>query len=427
MWARKKQYVRGLAFAIFLCVVLLQLLVVEAEAAENQGEDARSVKFYGAQLSKGQQEVYLALQKKYLSKDGLPNGDTGSLHFTPSGEIRATSADDLSHAVLRAAEVFLLDHPQMFWAGTIEVSISYKKRNSCKLTGADIRFQENFPDASSKIMIMKYNASVKSAVENILHSLTEDATVYHYYKAVHDWVCEAAEYDTEAAEYVQEATENETMAAYRSAYSSSPVFVGDGKMVCQGYGDAFQVLCDQLQMQRGQNAGMPLSCVKVTGTAKNEDGFGPHLWNAVKMPDGKWYAVDTTWDDQYRVSYAYFLCGRDTIGFHGSTFGEDHIEDTELDYPELALSAYSGDGSEQVIEGVGENDIAGQPNFPEQSELIRQMEQAAVAVLKRCIEETEHCVAFLEENKEWLMPRTGIVLAVLVLIWVVGRIRKRRK
>ena len=80
-----------------------------------------------------------------------------------------------------------------------------------------------------------------------------------------------------------------------------------------------------------------------------------------------------------------------------------------------------------MIEDVRENDTAGQSNLPEQSELLRQMEQAAVAVLRRCIEETEHCVAFLEENKEWLLPRAGIALAVLVLLWVLRRIGKRRK
>ena len=427
MRAKKKQFVWWLAFVASVCVVLLQLPIVKAEAARDQGENARSVKFYGAQLNGEQQEVYAALQEKYLGEDGLSNGITSKLHFTPSEEVRAESADDLSHIIVHATEVFLADHPQLFWAGTIEVSVSYQKKNVCKLTGADIQFREKYPGASSRGTIAQYNVGVRTAVKDIFSSLPEDATVYHYYKAAHDWVCETAEYDSEAAEYVQEAAENEKMAAYRSAYSSAPVFAGDGKMVCQGYGDAFQVLCDQLQIQRGQNADMPLSCVKVTGTGKDEDGFGPHLWNAVKMPDGKWYAVDTTWDDQNPVSYAYFLCGRDTIGFHGSTFGEDHIEDTELDYPELALSAYSGDGSEQVIEDVRENDTAGQSNLPEQSELLRQMEQASVAVLRRCIEETERCVAFLEENKEWLLPRAGIVLAVLVLLWVLRRIGKRRK
>lgn len=54
--------------------------------------------------------------------------------------------------------------------------------------------------------------------------------------------------------------------------------------VCEGYARAFKVLCD--------SANIP--CVLVDGSTNNPSEN--HMWNYV-MIDGKWYAVDATWND----------------------------------------------------------------------------------------------------------------------------------
>lgn len=73
------------------------------------------------------------------------------------------------------------------------------------------------------------------------------------------------------------------------------IFDGDPKttVVCDGYARAFQYLCDLSDF-----AGNVL-CYSVTGeaTARKGRGLGAHMWNIVKMPDGKRYHVDVTWDD----------------------------------------------------------------------------------------------------------------------------------
>ena len=53
--------------------------------------------------------------------------------------------------------------------------------------------------------------------------------------------------------------------------------------VCQAYALAFKELCDRRN----------IPCVYVSGMTNG----GPHGWNYVKMEDGKWYAVDVTWND----------------------------------------------------------------------------------------------------------------------------------
>lgn len=54
--------------------------------------------------------------------------------------------------------------------------------------------------------------------------------------------------------------------------------------VCQSYAFALKYLCDE--------ANIP--CTVVTSST--------HMWNLVKL-NGKWYIVDTTWNDNYKDAY----------------------------------------------------------------------------------------------------------------------------
>ncbi len=116
-------------------------------------------------------------------------------------------------------------------------------------------------------------AMAKSILKNIL---ANGMSEFEKVKAIHDYIVNNTKYDSENYN-------NDTVPD--SSYSPMGVFV-QGVAVCQGYAYAFDLLC--------KNAG--IECEVVTGTA---DGGG-HGWNQVKV-DGKWYNIDTTWDDP--ISY----------------------------------------------------------------------------------------------------------------------------
>ena len=69
------------------------------------------------------------------------------------------------------------------------------------------------------------------------------------------------------------------------------VFDGDAgtNVVCEGYSKAFKYLCDMSAFNSDQ-----ISCITVTGTMTGGTGAGPHMWNIVRMDDGKNYLVDVT-------------------------------------------------------------------------------------------------------------------------------------
>ena len=97
--------------------------------------------------------------------------------------------------------------------------------------------------------------------------------------SAHDWLVSNCQYDPYVANKNSTYTttggvvynENERV------YTSYGAFV-DGNIVCQGYALAFKVLMDRAEV--------PCCFVKNSG----------HAWNMVQL-DGKWYHVDTTWDD----------------------------------------------------------------------------------------------------------------------------------
>lgn len=84
----------------------------------------------------------------------------------------------------------------------------------------------------------------------------------------------------------------------------------DGRANCQGYADAFYMLCNMVGIDVG----------KVSGYANNV----PHVWNTVTYGDGKYYFVDVTYDDANftfndtgeQNGYIYFNATRDIMTTH---------------------------------------------------------------------------------------------------------------
>jgi hypothetical protein len=99
------------------------------------------------------------------------------------------------------------------------------------------------------------------------------------------------------------------------------------KPVCEGYAKAFQLICDAIDVP----------CILVSG----EGDGGEHMWNYVQMEDGKWYAMDVTWNDSTGYD-TYLLAGKDVMS-------KKHVADSRFmkaehmtfSYPVLQDIAYS--------------------------------------------------------------------------------------
>ena len=124
----------------------------------------------------------------------------------------------------------------------------------------------------------------------------------HKLQAYKNYICAQVDYDH---------------AAPNGAYYGDPwqlvnVFDGNAstKVVCEGYSKAFQFLCDESAF-RGK-----VSVASVTGGMSGGTGEGGrHMWNVVRMPDGRHYLADITNSDSTAVGHqgdlflkGYFSC-----------------------------------------------------------------------------------------------------------------------
>lgn len=123
-------------------------------------------------------------------------------------------------------------------------------------------------------------AQLKSKVNRIMTSVTDDMDDYEKLLLFHDEIVSFCSYSLD----------NENS---RSAYGC----LVEGKASCEGYSKALLELCDA--------AG--IDCVVVTGTAFSNSRQVKHMWNKVRV-SGRWYNIDLCWDDADVSSrYDYFL------------------------------------------------------------------------------------------------------------------------
>lgn len=140
--------------------------------------------------------------------------------------------------------------------------------------------------------------NANNEAQKIVSSIIDpNMSEYERVKAIHDWIVINVQYDYAGLQ-------NNSIS--RSAYNA------DGALlyklaVCEGYAEAFHLLCAKAGVQS----------YMMYGEAGNSvDGWDSHAWNVVRI-DGQWYQIDCTWDDPLvngavvtgrgNLSYTYFL------------------------------------------------------------------------------------------------------------------------
>lgn len=144
---------------------------------------------------------------------------------------------------------------------------------------------ENYNQNNPEVDVAKTSAASNAA--NYAKEIVEkykNLPDYQKLKAYRDVICELTLYNTDAAE-------NDI--AYGDEWQIIYVFDKNDKtnVVCEGYSKAFQYLFDLSTFENN------VKCYTVTGVTSSGSGAGDHMWNIVKMEDGKNYLVDVTNSD----------------------------------------------------------------------------------------------------------------------------------
>ncbi len=173
-----------------------------------------------------------------------------------------------------AWDAISLDNPDLFYIDIAKVNLlikkfSYVNRVEYELYIApqtDSYLKSNF---ASKEEVDRALSEINYKMQTIIGSFT--GSDYEKALKVHDYLINNMEY----------AADN-----YDSCYDIYGALI-NGRGVCEAYAEAYKYIMDEL--------GIP--CILVCGNATNDNqNTENHEWNYVEL-DGKWYAVDCTWDD----------------------------------------------------------------------------------------------------------------------------------
>jgi hypothetical protein len=165
------------------------------------------------------------------------------------------------------------------------------------------------------------NEVKKRVTQTLSQILTPDMNDYQKEKTIHDWIVTHIAYDKRLVSH--------------SAYDG----LMNGHTVCQGYA--------LLTYEMMKQAGIPVKIVE--GTSR---GIA-HTWNLVQI-GGKWYHLDTTWDDPVPD-----VAGRTVYNYYNLTDSElrtDHRWKKSASYP-TAVTPY-----DQILTSLAVTD-ASKANF----------------------------------------------------------------
>lgn len=285
--------------------------------------------YYYNQLDENAKIIYSALENnKENMRSGTYKIDFGtqfnSLLKQSDGEAK------LNVAFQSAWNAFTYDYPEIFYIDITKLILTTKTTSIGSFSTHRVElangenstyYAEGILSKSDLIYKEEYAKKIRDKIVNNLKGYSN----YEQIKYVHNWLIDNLEYDTT---YKQTDIHN--------VYGA----LVNRKVVCEGYARAFKYILDGLNIEN----------ILVSGTATNSNNSTEsHAWNYVKL-DGKWYAIDVTWDDPIikgggrltdKLRYQNFLKGKDE-------FLSNHIEDGYLSensikfvFPELNSKNYN--------------------------------------------------------------------------------------
>ena len=219
--------------------------------------------------------------------------------------------EKLNIAFQSAWNAFTYDNMDIFYIDvesltliTKTTTVGSKSTHSVELSNGD---NTDYLKSGFNSNVIKSRLNVLEAMREEIKRQVEKYDDFEKVRQVHNWLINNVEYDKDLSA--------------DEPYSIIGAMI-EGEAVCEGYARSFKYIMDEI--------GIP--CVLVSGTGTNSNGeTESHAWNYVEL-DGKWYAIDVTWDDPIIVGNGYV---RDEIRYENflrgsNKFFKSHKEDGYL-------------------------------------------------------------------------------------------------
>lgn len=307
-----------------------ETIIVNIEEDNNEKYDFNEItnnRYYYNQLSKNAKLIYDSIEKN------LNNMMSGKYEIKLSEDIgndlkNANGEEKLNQDFQSAWDALFLDRTDVFFIDVSKINLHIKKMTYVNNVSYSLKIVPRDKTGYLKSEIgneenlNKMLKNIKNIREEIINKLTGDK--YNKILQAHDWIIENLEYSLDLKNM--------------NVYNLYGALV-EKKAVCEGYAKTFKFILDEL--------GIP--CIIVSGKATNSEGLTEnHAWNYVEL-DGKWYAVDATWDDPVirgfgyitnATKHKYFLKGSKVMNENHTSVGRMTEKGQEFIYPDLEEKDY---------------------------------------------------------------------------------------
>ncbi|MBP1546067.1 MAG: hypothetical protein J6A37_05660, partial [Oscillospiraceae bacterium] len=231
---------------------------------------------FGNNLSAAHKVIYNEMAAALASNTGVSSCSVTIDEAYRSDVISNISVirDDVSIAFI----ALVMDHPEYVGLSHCNISVSTATPEVALVT-----FYYCDGQSAGDTAINSYN-EVTAAVNSLVSSSSVYSSDYEKLKFFAEYICDNVTYNHSAA---NSGVGSNCWNAYGSLIN--------GSCVCEGYAEAFKLLCD--------TASIP--CILCTSYN--------HEWNMVYL-DGAWYYTDVTWMDTEvtgKYNYEWFLTGTD--------------------------------------------------------------------------------------------------------------------
>ena len=287
--------------------------------------------YYYNQLTVAQKDVFNGYMAQAITATSFSVTLTNPIVITATSipAYNDTAWNPVKDAVLGGFYAVIYDEPLRFWYDGVSYSWGYsysKSGSTYTISVTSVNIDITFHASYQASTIAATYSNLLSAVNAFT---PKGASRYEILRSIHDYIINLATYDPNY--------NNSNAAPY--GHQPTGCLLSPYLCVCEGYAEAFKIFADR--------AGIPCALV----------ASSDHIWDVVQMEDGKWYAIDCTWDDPMTGSttnnylgYSYFLSGSQTIPQGGSeTYAVSHPEEIHytsttgvaLQNPTLSTTAYS--------------------------------------------------------------------------------------
>ncbi len=250
------RYVRKLFSVLIVLSVICSLMpmIVNAET---------EITYYGREALKAFDNSDELLYMYDQITDGIENSKTEISIYN--------GTDAVSEAeLIMVYDAYMKDHAEHFWRDN-GYSYSYNSETILSLKPTYLFSGDDLNSAK---------AQFETVVNEILSGIEPSMSDYEKELYLHNSLAERVAYTSSS-----------------NAHNAYGALV-EGKAVCEGYSEAFQVL-----LHRAGINGYLVTGASINPATNSAEG---HQWNAVEIND-KFYYVDVTWDDQdSKLYHAYF-------------------------------------------------------------------------------------------------------------------------